>query len=74
MNGIELVSRARENPRLAGLPIIILSYKDAGGRRAAWKPARIFISPRVRSTMVAFLQAVVDLVGEASLMPPGDPA
>ena len=27
MNGIELVSRVRENPRLAGLPIIILSYK-----------------------------------------------
>ncbi len=75
MNGIELVSRARENPRLAGLPIIILSYKDREeDRRRGLEAGADFYLTKGSFDDGSFLQAVVDLVGEASLMPPGDPA
>jgi two-component system sensor histidine kinase and response regulator WspE len=75
MNGIELVTRTRENPRLARLPIIILSYKDREeDRRRGLEAGADFYLTKGSFDNGNFLQAVVDLVGEAAPMSPGDAA
>lgn len=75
MNGIELVTRTRENPRLARLPIIILSYKDREeDRRRGLEAGADFYLAKGSFDNGSFLQAVVDLVGEAGPMSSGDPA
>jgi two-component system, chemotaxis family, sensor histidine kinase and response regulator WspE len=75
MNGIELVTRVRENPRLARLPIVILSYKDREeDRRRGLEAGADFYLTKGSFDNGRFLQAVVDLVGEAAPMSPGDPA
>jgi two-component system sensor histidine kinase and response regulator WspE len=75
MNGIELVTRTRDNPRLARLPIIILSYKDREeDRHRGLEAGADFYLTKGSFDNGSFLQAVVDLVGEAAPMSPGDPA
>jgi two-component system sensor histidine kinase and response regulator WspE len=75
MNGIELVTRVRENPRLERLPIIILSYKDREeDRRRGLEAGADFYLTKGSFDNGSFLQAVVDLVGEAAPISPGDPA
>lgn len=75
MNGIELVARARENPRLARLPIIILSYKDREeDRRRGLDAGADFYLTKSSFDNGSFLKAIVDLIGEAEPMLPGDSA
>lgn len=74
MNGIELVTRARENPRLARIPVIILSYKDREeDRRRGLDAGADFYLTKGAFENGSFLQAVVDLIGEAAPLPSGDP-
>jgi two-component system sensor histidine kinase and response regulator WspE len=73
MNGIELVTRVRGNPRLARTPIIILSYKDrAEDRNRGLEAGADFYLTKGSFDNGTFLQAVVDLVGEAASAPPGE--
>ena len=73
MNGIELVTRVRGNPRLARLPVIILSYKDrVEDRNRGLEAGADFYLTKGSFDNGTFLQAVVDLVGEAASAPPGD--
>ena len=71
MNGIELVTRVRANPRLARLPVIILSYKDREeDRRRGLEAGADFYLTKGSFDNGTFLQAVIDLVGDAGPMPP----
>ncbi|HWE84462.1 MAG TPA: response regulator [Terracidiphilus sp.] len=73
MNGIELVARARENPRLARLPIIILSYKDREeDRRRGLDAGADFYLTKSSFDNGSFLKAIVDLIGEPEPMLPED--
>jgi two-component system sensor histidine kinase and response regulator WspE len=66
MNGIELVTRLRDNPRLARMPVIILSYKDrAEDRKRGLDAGADFYLTKGDFQNNAFLQAVVDLIGSA---------
>ena len=64
MNGIELVVKVRESPRLTHMPIIILSYKDREGdrRRGLDAESRPLLT-KADFQNDAFRQAVVDLIG-----------
>jgi len=66
MNGIELVTRVRDNPRLARMPVIILSYKarDEDRQRGLDAGADFYLTKGDFQNN-AFLQAVVDLIGPA---------
>jgi two-component system sensor histidine kinase and response regulator WspE len=73
MNGIELVTRVRANPRLARLPVIILSYKDREeDRRRGLEAGADFYLTKGSFDNGTFLRAVVDLVGDAPPVPSGD--
>jgi two-component system sensor histidine kinase and response regulator WspE len=73
MNGIELVTRVRENPRLARLPVIILSYKDREeDRRRGLEAGADFYLTKGSFDNGTFLRAVVDLVGDLPPVPPGE--
>lgn len=73
MNGIELVTRVRANPRLARLPVIILSYKDREeDRKRGLEAGADFYLTKGSFDNGTFLQAVVDLVGDAAPVPPGE--
>jgi two-component system sensor histidine kinase and response regulator WspE len=73
MNGIELITRVRANPRLVRLPVIILSYKDREeDRRRGLDAGADFYLTKGSFDNGSFLQAVVDLVGEAALPAPGE--
>jgi two-component system sensor histidine kinase and response regulator WspE len=73
MNGIELVTRVRSNPRLSRLPVIILSYKDRGEDRSRGLEAGAdFYLTKGSFENESFLQAVIDLVGAAAPISPGD--
>jgi two-component system sensor histidine kinase and response regulator WspE len=73
MNGIELVTRVRANPRLARLPVIILSYKDREeDRRRGLEAGADFYLTKGSFDNGTFLQAVVDLVGDAPPVASGD--
>jgi two-component system, chemotaxis family, sensor histidine kinase and response regulator WspE len=75
MNGIELVTRVRANPRLSRMPVIILSYKDrAEDRRRGLDAGADFYLTKGSFDNGSFLQAVVDLIGDAAPHAPGDPA
>ncbi|HWG22283.1 MAG TPA: response regulator [Terracidiphilus sp.] len=75
MNGIELVTRVRGNPRLARIPVIILSYKDREeDRRRGLEAGADFYLTKGAFDNGSFLQAVVDLIGEAAPVPSGDPS
>ena len=51
MDGIELVSRIKADPRLQSLPVMVVSYKDREeDRRRGWTRARIITWPRAVST------------------------
>jgi two-component system sensor histidine kinase and response regulator WspE len=66
MNGIELVSRVRENPRLARMPVIILSYKDREeDRRRGLEAGADFYLTKGDFQNENFRQAVLDLIGGA---------
>jgi len=75
MNGIELVARVRENPRMARMPIIILSYKDReeDRRRGLDAGADLYLTKSAFDNG-SFLQAVVDMIGEAETTLPEDTA
>lgn len=75
MNGIELVTRVRENARLGRMPVIILSYKDREeDRRRGLDAGADFYLTKGSFDNGSFLQAVVDLVGEPAPILPGDAA
>jgi len=66
MNGIELVTKVRENPRLASLPVIILSYKGREeDRRRGLDAGADFYLTKGDFQNENFRQAVVDLIGAA---------
>jgi len=66
MNGIELVTKVRDNPRLARMPIILLSYKDhEEDRRRGLDAGADFYLTKGDFQNDAFRQAVVDLIGPA---------
>jgi two-component system sensor histidine kinase and response regulator WspE len=66
MNGIELVTKVRENPRLARLPVIILSYKGREeDRRRGLDAGADFYLTKGDFQNENFRQAVVDLIGTA---------
>ncbi len=68
MNGIELVTRVRANPRLARLPVMILSYKDREeDRRRGLEAGADFYLTKGSFDNGTFLRAVVDLVGDAAV-------
>lgn len=70
MNGIELVIKVRENPRLARLPVIILSYKDREeDRRRGLEAGADFYLTKGSFQEESFQQAVVDLIGTAEPLP-----
>ncbi len=69
MNGIELVTKVRDNPRLARMPVIILSYKaDNEDRRRGLDAGADFYLTKGDFQNNAFLQAVVDLIGTAETL------
>ena len=73
MNGIELITRVRANPRLGRIPVIILSYKDREeDRRRGLDAGADFYLTKGSFDNGSFLQAVVDLIGEAAPLPPGE--
>jgi two-component system sensor histidine kinase and response regulator WspE len=73
MNGIELVTWVRANPRLVRLPVIILSYKDrAEDRKRGLEAGADFYLTKGSFDNGTFLQAVVDLIGVAAPEPFGD--
>jgi two-component system sensor histidine kinase and response regulator WspE len=73
MNGIELVTRVRGNPRLARMPVVILSYKDrVEDRNRGLEAGADFYLTKGSFDNGSFLQAVVDLVGDAASAPPGE--
>ncbi len=73
MNGIELVTRVRANPRLARLAVIILSYKDREeDRRRGLEAGADFYLTKGSFDNGTFLQAVVDLVGVAAPVSAGE--
>ena len=66
MNGIELVVKVRESPRLTRMPIIILSYKDREeDRRRGLDAGADRYMTKADFQNDAFRQAVVDLIGAA---------
>jgi two-component system sensor histidine kinase and response regulator WspE len=66
MNGIELVTKVRENPRLARMPVIILSYKaNEEDRRRGLEAGADFYLTKGDFQNNTFLQTVVDLIGTA---------
>ena len=69
MNGIELVTRVRENPRMARMPVIILSYKNnEQDRQRGLEAGADFYLTKGDFQSNAFLQAVVDLIGPADML------
>lgn len=67
MNGIELVTRVRDNPRLSRMPVIILSYKDREeDRQRGLEAGADFYLTKGDFQSDAFRQAVVDLIGAAN--------
>ena len=73
MNGIELVTRVRANPRLSRLPVIIVSYKDrVEDRNRGLEAGADFYLTKGSLENETFLRAVIDLVGTATPDSAGD--
>lgn len=67
MDGIELVGLIKKDPRLRTLPVMIVSYKDREeDRRRGLDAGADFYLTKGGFHEEALLQAVVDLIGEAS--------
>ncbi|MFQ6309086.1 hybrid sensor histidine kinase/response regulator [Lysobacter capsici] len=67
MDGIELVGLIKKDPRLRALPVMIVSYKDREeDRRRGLDAGADFYLTKGGFHEEALLQAVVDLIGEAS--------
>jgi two-component system sensor histidine kinase and response regulator WspE len=67
MNGIELVSLIKKDARLRTLPVMIVSYKDREeDRRRGLDAGADFYLTKGGFHEEALLQAVVDLIGEAT--------
>jgi len=66
MNGIELVTLIKGDPRLRNLPVMIVSYKDREeDRRRGLDAGADFYLTKGGFHEEALLQAVIDLIGEA---------
>ncbi|MDO9542771.1 MAG: hybrid sensor histidine kinase/response regulator [Kiritimatiellia bacterium] len=66
LNGIDLVRRIRQDPRLSALPIIIISYKDREEDRLRGLEAGAnYYLTKGSFQDDTFLKAVVDMIGEA---------
>jgi two-component system sensor histidine kinase and response regulator WspE len=69
MNGIELVTKVRENPRFGRMPVIILSYKDrAEDRQRGLDAGADFYLTKGDFQNENFRQAVIDLIGPADAL------
>ena len=67
MTGIELVSLIKKDPRLHALPVMIVSYKDRDeDRRQGLDAGADFYLTKGSFHDEALLQAVIDLIGEAT--------
>lgn len=67
MNGIELVSLIKRDPRLRTLPVMIVSYKDREeDRRRGLDAGADFYLTKGGFHEETLLQAVIDLIGEAT--------
>jgi len=67
MDGIELVERIRQNPALAGLPVMIVSYKDREEDRLRGLDAGAdYYLAKGSFHDETLLDAVRELIGEAS--------
>jgi two-component system sensor histidine kinase and response regulator WspE len=65
MDGIELATRIKNDPRLQCLPVLIVSYKDdEEGRRRGLEAGADFFLTKGSFHDEALLQAVVGLIGE----------
>ncbi|MFP3755924.1 hybrid sensor histidine kinase/response regulator [Cupriavidus sp. SIMBA_020] len=66
MDGIELVSRIREEPRLRQMPVMIVSYKDREqDRERGLQAGADYYLAKGSFHDTALLDAVLDLIGEA---------
>jgi len=66
MDGIELVTRIRQDARLASLPVMVLSYKDREeDRRRGLEAGADYYLTKGSFQSDALLSGVVDLIGEA---------
>ncbi|WP_454757989.1 response regulator [Cupriavidus campinensis] len=66
MDGIELVTRIREEPRLRQLPVMIVSYKDREqDRERGLQAGADYYLAKGSFHDTALLDAVLDLIGEA---------
>jgi two-component system sensor histidine kinase and response regulator WspE len=67
MDGIELVTRIRHDVRLKALPVMVLSYKDREeDRQRGLEAGADYYLTKGSFQSDALLEAVVDLIGEAS--------
>jgi two-component system sensor histidine kinase and response regulator WspE len=66
MDGIEFIQHIRRSPELQSLPVIIISYKDReGDKQAGFEAGANYYLTKSSFQDDSFLQAVVDLIGEA---------
>jgi len=66
MDGIELVTRIRQDARLTSLPVMVLSYKDREeDRRRGLEAGADYYLTKGSFQSDALLSGVVDLIGEA---------
>jgi two-component system sensor histidine kinase and response regulator WspE len=67
MDGIELVGRIRQDPRLKSTPVMVLSYKDREeDRQRGLEAGADYYLTKGSFQSDALLGAVVDLIGEAA--------
>lgn len=66
MNGIELVTQIKQNPKLKKLPVMVVSYKDREeDRRRGLDAGADYYLTKSSFHDETLLRAVVDLIGEA---------
>jgi len=66
MNGIELVTRIKSDPRLKVLPVVIVSYKDREeDRRRGMQAGADYYLTKSSFHDASLIQAVRDLIGGA---------
>ena len=67
MNGIELVTRMKQDPELKSLPVMIVSYKDREEDRLQGLEAGAnYYLTKSSFHDESLLNAVIDLIGEPS--------